>query len=476
MQVLPTWETLPLREPESRYGLGMKEPDLVLSSVLPNYFNFGLNVPVETNPLKDYFYLGAPALLGLWFLIRRRKIRDLLPALAILAATLILAINPFDLVWKVIQHSKLLQDILRSWYFLAGVTLAIAPLTAYGLDDFLSRKGTVPIWLARSAAAAMVLWGTYELIRWKHQSLAHGWQSGLYLLVTLPIFAAGLYAFRSGSGPWRPWIAAALIICAGADYKAFGTSKRFDAGAGDAQRWSFRSFPGMEDSVYRELRDHAESRIIVDNDTGPEPDDFRHIGLITPQGFDPFLTSELRKLVEVYGSLRTDRTFDLDLTNEAGLHLFGVRYVISSEYSRMYPKLKGNPRFRLLGSFPTFYKVYEYLDPHPPFSWEGEPGGRLDRVRWEPERRSFAVHSANGGTLALHEQFFPGWTATIDGVEAPESRWMGAFQAVTVPAGEHTVEFQYRSRLLALGGAISALALIGLAVWIRSDRLRPVAP
>ncbi len=44
---------------------------------------------------------------------------------------------------------------------------------------------------------------------------------------------------------------------------------------------------------------------------------------------------------------------------------------------------------------------------------------------------------------------------------------MGAFQAVAVPAGVHTVEFRYRSRLLPLGGGISLVALLGLGFWIR---------
>ncbi len=156
--------------------------------------------------------------------------------------------------------------------------------------------------------------------------------------------------------------------------------------------------------------------------------------------------------------------------------MFGAKYVISSEYSKTYPKLKDNPNYRLLGSAPTFYKVYEYLDARPAFSWEGLPDSRVTRVLSEPEHRSFTVNSANGGTLALHEQFFPGWTATIDGKEAAESAWMGAFQAVNVPPGEHTVEFRYRSRLLALGSAISGLALLGLGFWIRTDRLRPSVP
>jgi hypothetical protein len=463
IQILPTWETTSLREPEDHYGLGVKDPDMILSYALPNYFNFGLNMPLDTNPFKDYFYLGVPALLGLPFLIRRRKFRDVAPSLAVLGASLVMAVNPYNIVWNVIRHSSLLPDILRAWYFLAGVTVAFAALTAYALDHFLAGKSRTLSWLAPLSVALMAVWAGYEMFRWKTQSLAAGWRSGLDLLITLAIFVAGMYAVRAEQGRRRIWMAAALLVFVGVDYKAFGTSKRFDAGSGDAQRWSSTSYPGMGNDVYQQLRDGGIYRIVVDNDTGPLPNDFRHIGLITPQGFDPLLTTPFRKMVETYAHFRTDRTFEIDPENYAALRLFGVKYVISSEYSKVYPKLKDNPHYRLLGSMPTFYKVYEYLEAQPPYSWEGE----IERKRWQPETRTFQVRSEAGGKLALHEQLFPGWTATIDGKGLAVESWSGAFQAVTVPPGEHTVEFRYGSRLLGVGGAISLVALTGLVFWIR---------
>jgi hypothetical protein len=463
IQILPTWETTSLREPEDHYGLGVKDPDMILSYALPNYFNFGLNMPLDTNPFKDYFYLGVPALLGLPFLIRRRKFRDVAPSLAVLGASLVMAVNPYNIVWNVIRHSSLLPDILRAWYFLAGVTVAFAALTAYALDHFLAGKSRTLSWLAPLSVALMAVWAGYEMFRWKTQSLAAGWRSGLDLLITLAIFVAGMYAVRAEQGRRRIWMAAALLVFVGVDYKAFGTSKRFDAGSGDAQRWSSTSYPGMGNDVYQQLRDGGIYRIVVDNDTGPLPNDFRHIGLITPQGFDPLLTTPFRKMVETYAHFRTDRTFEIDPENYAALRLFGVKYVISSEYSKVYPKLKDNPHYRLLGSMPTFYKVYEYLEAQPPYSWEGE----IERKVWRPEDRTFQVRSEAGGKLALHEQLFPGWTATIDGKGLAVESWSGAFQAVTVPPGEHTVEFRYGSRLLGVGGAISLVALTGLVFWIR---------
>jgi hypothetical protein len=470
IQLLPTWETTSLREPEVRYGAGMKNPDLVLQYVLPNYFNFGMNVPVGTNPGKDYFYLGVPALMALPFLIRRRRFRELLPSLAILAATLVLVVNPYDIVWNLIRHSSLLSDIIRDWYCLAGVTVAFAALTAYGLDEFLAKEyRLLSSWAAPVTATLMVAWAGFELYRWKAERLAWGWPSGLQLLFTLTLFAAGLSAVRAAQGRGRTWMAALLILFVGADYKAFGTSKRFDASAGDAQRWSSTSYPGMAPDVYQQLRAHPDYRILIDAGTGPQPDHFRHIGLMTPQGFDPFLTTAYRKLAETYGHFTTDRLFDVDPENYDAMHLFGVKYLISSEYSKSFPKLKDNPRYRLLGSIPTYYRVYEYLDARPPFSWEGSASDQIERRAWEPEDRSFRVRTGSGGKLALHEQFFPGWIASIDGKEVAVESWMGAFQAVQVPAGDHVVEFRYRSRLLGWGAGISLLALGALVLWIRAN-------
>ena len=182
-------------------------------------------------------------------------------------------------------------------------------------------------------------------------------------------------------------------------------------------------------------------------------------------------------MAETYGHYQTDRLFGIDPENYAALRLFGARYVISSVDSSAYPRLKDNAHYRLLGSMARFYfyKVYEYLDAQPPYSWEGGPADELKRGVWEPEKRTFEVHSVTGGTLALHEQIFPGWSALIDGKSATIQRWMGAFQAVAVPAGDHAVEFQYRSRLLGLGGGISLLALLGLVFWIRVAAKAPSA-
>jgi uncharacterized membrane protein YfhO len=86
---------------------------------------------------------------------------------------------------------------------------------------------------------------------------------------------------------------------------------------------------------------------------------------------------------------------------------------------------------------------------------------------WQPERRSFRVRSDAGGAFRLTEQFYPGWTATIDGALTSIARCHEAFQCVIMPAGEHRVEFRYRSRTLLIGLAISLLSALVIAAAVR---------
>ncbi|MBI4496502.1 MAG: YfhO family protein [Chloroflexi bacterium] len=85
------------------------------------------------------------------------------------------------------------------------------------------------------------------------------------------------------------------------------------------------------------------------------------------------------------------------------------------------------------------------------------------------------------GVLVLTDSFYPGWRATVDGQPAAVYAAHVAFRGVPVPAGEHTVVFEYAPRSLALGLGMSALSLasvVGLGCWalFRRRELSPPRP
>lgn len=85
--------------------------------------------------------------------------------------------------------------------------------------------------------------------------------------------------------------------------------------------------------------------------------------------------------------------------------------------------------------------------------------------RQRPLERRFTVNSAEPWTLQLHQFFFPGWQALIDGELVP-ARPVGelALAGVLVPAGEHDVVFRFGATWPRQAGW--ALTVTGLALWL----------
>jgi hypothetical protein len=83
--------------------------------------------------------------------------------------------------------------------------------------------------------------------------------------------------------------------------------------------------------------------------------------------------------------------------------------------------------------------------------------------RFEAERIVVSVQSSTPALLVLAEPWYPGWTATIDGVASaciPVNAWM---RGVMVPAGARQIVFQFHSTYLKAGAGISIAALLLVA-------------
>jgi hypothetical protein len=463
VQLFPAIETSAMKVFEPRYGSGFRDPAFYTSYFVPNYFDFGFHVDRFTNPGREYLYLGAAAIFGLICAVRA-PVRKVAPAGAMLAVSLIGLTNPFDLVARVAGTSRLLVQICRDWYFLAGVTLAVAALAAAGVNAFLDSpladgRGSVQnrtLRLTAPAAALLGIWAVVLLVEWRLDSFRAGPRAILEPAVMLALIWVALNALRSESGRRRVAIATMLLIGIAVEYLAFGVTKRFNAWPGKAPRPQLLA--GADPSVLNELHANAVYRLVLDETAG-FPLSLRSFGLTTPQGFDPLITTQYRDAVAKIAHFRTNWLIDFDPGNTAALRLLGVRYYITTAGGPRLDELRQSSAYRSLEPQEGFYRVFELIDPSPPYACQS-CDARL--VRWTPERREFLVHAKGEARLALIEQRFPGWRVTVDGATAPLEGYRGAFQSVRVAAGEHRVAFTYRSEALRAGAVVTALALAGL--------------
>ncbi len=80
-----------------------------------------------------------------------------------------------------------------------------------------------------------------------------------------------------------------------------------------------------------------------------------------------------------------------------------------------------------------------------------------------PNIVELVVEAPEGGWLVLADSWFPGWVAELDGQATEIYPANGVIRSVWIPAGQHTVVFQYRPIALPIG---LALTVFGLAAFV----------
>ncbi|MBI3176469.1 MAG: YfhO family protein, partial [Chloroflexi bacterium] len=102
------------------------------------------------------------------------------------------------------------------------------------------------------------------------------------------------------------------------------------------------------------------------------------------------------------------------------------------------------------------------FDPDSTVILEPDPDPALARG-FAVQHETFTVSLARDGYFLLSDTFYPGWRVRVDGQPRPLFRADYTFRAVAVPAGTHTVEFEYAPLSFAAGLTIGALAAL---VWV----------
>jgi hypothetical protein len=95
----------------------------------------------------------------------------------------------------------------------------------------------------------------------------------------------------------------------------------------------------------------------------------------------------------------------------------------------------------------------------------GAPAPSPARIaRDDPGAVDLSVRAPRPGLLVLDDLDYPGWSASVDGRDAPIHSANGAFRAIAVPAGAHTVRFSYEPASVLVGAIISAIAWLALII------------
>ena len=104
----------------------------------------------------------------------------------------------------------------------------------------------------------------------------------------------------------------------------------------------------------------------------------------------------------------------------------------------------------------------------------GSKTGSSEVIQWESLYRK-AVITTDEATTARFKTFnFPGWTARVDGVDAPIFSDPVAAQVIRVPQGRHTVEITFTSTPARnLGAALSATGALLVCLIAFTGRLWP---
>ncbi len=105
------------------------------------------------------------------------------------------------------------------------------------------------------------------------------------------------------------------------------------------------------------------------------------------------------------------------------------------------------------------------------------PYSEVDSIEHTPQRVTIDVQTEQPGLLVLSDQYWPGWQATIDGRPTPIVHTNYVVRGVSLPAGQHQVEFTFRplSFYLGLGVSLAAVAFV-LAIGVVEVRRRKRAP
>lgn len=106
------------------------------------------------------------------------------------------------------------------------------------------------------------------------------------------------------------------------------------------------------------------------------------------------------------------------------------------------------------------YRLYENTTVQPRFYLERDTCGDAHVTSYTPNRIEIATDTTCGSMLFSSEVYYPGWTANVDSKKVQIGKLYNTFRTLFVPAGKHTVVYQYQPTIFVQGAVISFCTIV----------------
>jgi len=120
------------------------------------------------------------------------------------------------------------------------------------------------------------------------------------------------------------------------------------------------------------------------------------------------------------------------------------------------------------------------VGPNTPATTTNDNTGTVEFTSYAPTDIKFHTQAATPTVLLLNDQYDPHWRVTVDGNPAPLLRANFIMRGVYLPAGEHSVEFQFSLPIKPLYVTVSAMfigvLLCGFLVVLTRKPQTPTVP
>ena len=445
------------------------------------------------------YYAGLLPWLLLWPAIAGRRLRMIVPLVALVPLAILLAMGPEGKLYSAV-HAVLPLDVMRFPVKFTVICAVVLPLVgAFGLrglrrKDAFDRGIQSMIWVALVLVAVGWLLSEEELTD-AERTLS--WSGYKLRLVWLVLSAGAALLFIRTVGMQRSLSGLCLVIVLQTDLQWHqpALSPTIDRRYYELPNPAAERFIGAQYPFGRSLPGQAAQDHHLKRPSIPFPEALRETrgglfsnlnlldGVAKVNGFysmwlprfgdviwavydGPF---ELHPSVADYMSITrtTSRKGPMDWANRP---------------SAMPPVTAGQePVFVPVEDMPKIMRAIDF-DPRKVIllapgtesliGAENQVSASVSNLVMKPHEIRFQVSTPEPTIVNISQSHYHHWKAYVDGSPTPIHLANGAFQALDVPAGEFGVELFYEDRGFVLGAWISGLSLSGCFFWLVAGLVR----